>query len=163
MRLKPFPLNPLYLVREDGKVKRVGAKRFLSPCPSKHGSYLAVSLWRNNRGRTWPIHQMVCLTYRGARPTPRHDAAHRDGDKENNHWRNINWKTRAENEADKIGHGRSNRGERNGQAKLTADKVRHIRWLIRTGQRNCEIADAFKISASHVSSIKTKRIWRNSL
>jgi hypothetical protein len=50
------------------------------------------------------------------------------------------------------------RGEEHGMAKLTVDKVREIREAT-DSQR--EIAARFGVTQSHVSAIKTKRLWRN--
>src|SRR5271157_6368187 len=122
-----FPPCRSYCVTEDGKVGRIGSYQWLAPARQKRGGYLAVSLYQNNRGKTWPVHQMVAIAFHGSRPSPRHDAAHNDGDKMNNHHSNIRWATRAENEHDKLAHGRSNRGARNGTAKLTAIQIKEIR------------------------------------
>lgn len=65
------------------------------------------------------VHRAVCEAFHGPSPQPRMDVAHADGDKKHNHPSNLRWATRAENEADKVVHGRSNRGERNGMAKVT--------------------------------------------
>lgn len=88
---------------------------------------MQVSLWENGKGRTFYVHQIVCISYHGPRPSPRHHAAHRDGDKMNNTPGNVQWVTKEENEADKIAHGRSNRGERNGSAKLTDEQAIEVR------------------------------------
>lgn len=56
-------------------------------------------MWKENKGKTHFVH--------------------RDGNKRNNTPFNVQWITKEENEADKIRHGTSNRGERNGTAKVT--------------------------------------------
>ena len=53
-------------------------------------------------------------------------AAHDDGNKLNNHYTNVFWKTQVENERDKIWHGTTNRGERNGSAKVTDTQAAEI-------------------------------------
>lgn len=122
-----IPGWPAYCVSESGKVGRIGKPGWLSPSRSKRGGYLIVSLWTNNRGVTKPVHQLVAIAFIGPRPSRAYDCAHFDGDKGNNHWRNLRWATRAENEADKVRHGVSNRGERNGSAKLTDEQTVEIR------------------------------------
>jgi len=121
-----IPGAPSYGITQSGRIRRLDTGRWLKPCHSKRGRYLHVALWENGHGRLRPVHQLVALTFHGSRPSPKHDAAHYDGDKENNHYTNIRWATRSENERDKVRHGRSNRGERNGSAKLTDDAVRKI-------------------------------------
>lgn len=54
-------------------------------------------------------------------------ACHNDGNKDNNHISNLRWDTRAGNEADKVSHGTSNRGDRNGMAKYSDSLVVELR------------------------------------
>jgi hypothetical protein len=121
-----FLASPSYEVSSHGRVRRRETGYVRKALVAKRGSYLVVGLWENGAEKLWPVHQIVCLTFHGPRPTPKHDAAHNDGKKPNCHRDNIAWKTRAENEADKVLHGTSNRGERNGMAKLTDAQTAEI-------------------------------------
>ena len=60
---------------------------------------------------------------------------------------------------DKVLHGRSNRGERHGMAKLTADAVRDIRRRCREGEPQKFIARAYGIRQQHVSEINRRVVW----
>lgn len=124
-----IPGFPSYGVTMGGRVRRLDTGNWLSPAKAKRGGYLMVSLWESGLGKLKPVHFLVAVTFHGPRPTPKHDAAHADGNKENNHYLNIRWATRSENERDKIMHGRSNQGRRNGSARLTDEQVREIRVL----------------------------------
>ena len=148
-----FPGNRQYCVSESGKVGRIGRYENLSPCVLKRGGYLAVNLWRENRGRTWPVHQLVCITFHGERPSPNHDAAHVDGNKTNNHWTNLRWATRAENEADKVRHGTSNRGERNGMAKLTDEQAAIVISESLRGVSRQTLAERYGVTPGAISNI----------
>jgi hypothetical protein len=121
----------------------------------KRGGYLVVGLWHSGKGKLRPVHILVALAFRGPRPSPNHDAAHHDGNKLNNHWTNIFWKTRTENEADKVRHGTSNRGERNGQAKVTDSQAAEIATRARAGEKQADLAREFGLSGSAVSLIST--------
>lgn len=66
--------------------------------------------------------------------------------------------TPAENQADRVRDGTSNRGERCGHSKLTEDQVRAIRVDTRT-QR--VIAAEYGISQSNVGLIKTRKNWKH--
>lgn len=151
--IRPFPLSPSYSVTESGKVRRIDAAEFLRPCVLKRGDYLAVSLWENGKGRTWPVHQIVALTFLDKRPSPKHEVAHIDGIKTNNHWRNLRWATRQENERDKITHGTSNHGERNGSAKLTNAEVLAIINAPRTRGYQMRLAEQYGVTQSAISNI----------
>jgi hypothetical protein len=67
--------------------------------------------------------------------------------------RHLSWKTRAENEADKILHGTTNRGERNGRCKLSEDDVGRVRLLKAGGMAQERIAETMGVSRGLVSMI----------
>ena len=71
--------------------------------------------------------------------------------------RHLSWKTCRENEADKVRHGTSNRGERCGTVKLTEEQVRSIREDTRL-QR--VIAEEYGLVQQTVSDIKRRKNWR---
>lgn len=70
--------------------------------------------------------------------------------------RHLRWATRAENLADKLIDGTDNRGEKNGQAKLTAEQVLAIRADDRV-QR--VVAADYGIGQQTVSEIKLGKKW----
>jgi hypothetical protein len=115
---KPIPGYPHYAT-SLGEIFREGSSSPLKPAVAKRGGYLQVSMWHMGKGKTCFLHQLIALAFHGPRPSPRHHAAHRDGNKINNTPTNVQWITKEENEADKIQHGTTNRGERNGSAKIT--------------------------------------------
>ncbi|MTW19413.1 hypothetical protein GJ689_24795 [Rhodoplanes serenus] len=121
------PGFPSYLITRSGEIYRRGASTPLKAYPAKRGGYQQVSLWENGRGRTCFVHQLVALTFHGPRPSDRHHAAHRDGDKSNNTDVNVQWITKEENERDKVAHGSANIGTRNGGSVLSEDQVADIR------------------------------------
>jgi hypothetical protein len=113
----PEPLWQNYGVTEAGDVVNLLTGLPLRPALRGKSGYLAVSLWNYGSAKTWFVHQMVAITFHGPRPSSSHQASHADGNKLNNHRDNIRWITRAENERDKIAHGKSNRGDRNGMSR----------------------------------------------
>lgn len=67
--------------------------------------------------------------------------------------------TIAENIADRIRDGTSNRGERCGTAKLTSAQVLDIR--ARAGERQANLAEEFGVSQVTISAIILRRIWKH--
>lgn len=116
---RSIPGFPSYEISPIGEVYRVGSTMPKSTVVAKRGGYLQISLWEKGKGYTCYVHQLIAFAFHGPRPSPRHHAAHRDGDKRNNTPLNVEWITKEENEADKIAHGTTNRGERNGGAKVS--------------------------------------------
>lgn len=155
METRPVPSNPLYEVSEYGDVRRIGNEAWLRPQTLIRGGYLAVSIWRNGRGRLRTIHSLVAEAFLPPKPSHSYQLAHNDGDRTNNHWRNLRWATRSENEQDKVGHGTSNRGERNGCAKITDREAALIRHVCLGGPRGVQalFAEFFGVHQSTISNI----------
>lgn len=121
--------------------------------------YLYIVLRRPGYKRAIAIHRLVALTYIGPPPFVGAQAAHKDGDSMNNYYRNLIWVTRSENERQKVAHGKSNRGERNRAARLSAGQVSAIRARIRAGDLLKDIAARYGVSWQAISSIKVGKSW----
>jgi len=150
-----IPEYPGFVISDDGRVQG----------PS--GKWLKASVGGNGYrsfvmagGACKTVHVAVCTAFHGPRPTSVHEAAHRNGIKTDNRSDNLRWSTRAENEADKIPHGVSNRGTRHGMAKLTAAEVAEIRDLLAAGRMTqWQIAGRYGVTDTAVRSIKTGKTW----
>jgi hypothetical protein len=107
-------------------------------------------------------HQSVCRYLcefsHGPPPTREHQAAHSCGKAGCVNKRHLSWKTRLENEADKLVHGTHLRGERQNGAKLTEENVRQIRRLKGTMFQG-EIAAKFGVNYITVNDIFHGRTW----
>ena len=146
-------------VRRAQGGKQWARSRLLSQCVLKRGGYLAVSLWKQGRGRTVAVHRLVALTFMSPRP-PDCEINHRDGDKTNNATSNLEWVTRSENVRHAVATGLLPRmGEANPAARLSVETVRAIKAARARGERVCDIAAAHGVQPSHVSAITTGRIW----
>ena len=161
---RTISVNENYEVSEDGEVRRMSSGpstysgRMLKPRKDKKG-YSLVNLSRNGKQKPHRIHRLVVQAFLGNPPTEKHQIAHGDGNPENNHVSNLRWATQKENEADKIIHGKTSRGEKHGNSKLTKDDVGKIRFLISQGHSNTEIAKMFGVDHSHISKIKRGKSW----
>lgn len=110
-------------------------------------------------GRSAGTHRVVCERAHGPAPLPNMQAAHSCGNRPCVNPRHIRWTTRAENEADKLVHGRSNRGERYGAHKLTETDVREIRRLVAAGHKHRVLAAQFGVSQPTISNVTTGVSW----
>lgn len=109
-------------------------------------------------GKNRLVARVICSELHGPPPSDKHEAAHSCG-RGNFGCANgghLRWATRAENEADKLLHGTSNRGERHGMAKLSTVEVLAIREMAVPSR---QIAKAFGISQTMVSKIKRGEAW----
>lgn len=105
-------------------------------------------------------HRLVCQLVHGDPPTPTDEAAHSCG---KGHLgcvnpRHLSWKTRVENQGDRIYHGTSNRGSRHGLHKLTEADVLQIRRLLPSVSQT-EIARQFEVDPSTINNIKSGKNW----
>lgn len=95
-------------------------------------------------GKTILLHRDICEIVHGAPPTDEHEAAHECGDNACVCKAHIFWKTRAENEADKIRH----------KTRCRIPLSTYQRVLEMSGRfRQIDIAEKLCISQAHVSRI----------
>ena len=69
--------------------------------------------------------------------------------------------TQADNEADKVRKGRTAKGERQGSAKLTVDKVREMRHGRAEGESLNSLARRFRTSKKQVLNVVQRKHWRH--
>jgi hypothetical protein len=117
----PLVADPFLLVSEDGEIVSLHHQPGRILRTSHCGPYLGIKV----AGVTRHIHRLVCETFHG--PRKGMVVRHLDGNPLNNRLSNLAWGTHEENAADKVGHGTSNHGERNPQAKLTRSAVVQMR------------------------------------
>lgn len=158
---------PDYEVSECGRVRRLtrGGRRYPAGyelTAKRHAKgYLLYSLTLNGAARDILAHRLVALTWIGDAPSARHEVAHNDGSRINNHWRNLRWATPAENQADRKAHGTYVDGERAYSARLSDSDVDHIRLSYRAGGEKYVggavtmrgLADQFGVSVAQISRI----------
>ncbi|MFJ6322303.1 MULTISPECIES: hypothetical protein [unclassified Rhizobium] len=113
------------------------------------------------RGNMQIASRAVCIEVNGEPPSEKHHAAHScgcgsDGCVAPNH---LSWKTPADNQADRIVHGTSNRGERSASAKLSEDQVHDIRKRLNSGESGQELAEVFGVSDAAIYDIGNRRSW----
>lgn len=139
------------------------AYRILKPATHnsrKRGTnYLKVILCRNGERHQRLVHRLVLEVFVGPPPTLVHQAAHRDGDAQNNRVDNLYWATPAENAADNVRLGVSARGELQGNAKLTTADVLEIRRRVAAGEVQHRVAADYGIGQMQVSRIARRKRW----
>lgn len=132
--------------------------RVLSQSDSGMG-YLGVTLSKECHLKTIRAHRLVLDAFRGRCPDGM-ESCHNDGNRKNNRLANLRWDTLAANQADRLSHKTSNRGERHGMSKLKNEDVRGILMLLGDGNfKQYEIASLYDVSSSLISIIKHGRAW----
>lgn len=113
------------------------------------------------QGQLWSASRLMCKLAHGDPPSPKHEAAHSCGRAHDGcvNPKHLRWATKGENEADKVLHGTSNRGIRNGSAKLSESDVLGITLRLDRRETQQAIADDLGIAQSVVSAINRGEIW----
>lgn len=146
--MRQHPRYPDIFVAEDGSVFRR-----LTPSKDPAGYHQI----RNGRIRE-RRHALVAEAYLGPRQ-PGMDVRHLNGDPGDDRPENLAYGTRAENAADTVAHGRTTRGSRNAQAKLTEAQVTEIYMRLRAGEKGRALAREFNVSEQTICGIRKLRQW----
>lgn len=159
MEWRTIPGFPRYQISERGDV--IGARGFLMRgCVNSRG-YRYISLIDDaGKHRMIGVHRLVCLTFHGDPPTPKHYAAHKNDIKLDNDRFNIYWATPSQNVADALRNGRTSYGEAHPLSRVTVQQVLAIRaaYSGALGQR-ADLARQFGLSHRQITRIVTRKSW----
>ena len=159
----PVPYED-YAVTHDGRVISYKRPRPRELKLAPRGRYLAFCACPSDgseRQRTLSVHVMIALVFIGPCPSG-YQVAHNNGDRLDNRAENIRYATPAENQADRIAHGTSNRGERHGAAKLTDQDVLEIRKLYAAGGVILRaLSERFGVSVASIGYIVNRQTWKH--
>lgn len=161
MRWRPSPSYSDYEISEFGDVRRVkggyGPKDIYKDERPK--GYYSARIQGPNGWKHVNLHRLVAEAFIGPCPGSEYVVAHTDGNGKNNHYSNLRWATRRENEQDKIRHGRNPYGSKAGASVLVDAEVVEIRAMIAQRIPQTAIAARFGVSRGAISGIATGRSW----
>ena len=155
-RSKPYPLEPDYIIYENGEVYSKKSNKFLNPTLNYRGR-LQVGLTIKGQKKTKEIHLLVLESFVSSKPEGM-ECRHLDGVKLNNHISNLCWGTHKENGRDLSKHNKENKVIPYG-AKLNFSKVSIIREKHQQGTTQRELSVDFGVTIPTVSRIVNEKIW----
>lgn len=79
-----------YSVTESGLIYSNHKEDYLGLFPHKDVGYLTVQLWNNNKPETFYVHRLVAQAF-VSNPLGLPEVNHKDGNKLNNHYSNLEW------------------------------------------------------------------------
>jgi hypothetical protein len=147
----------LYEVSDHGRVRTVKTGKIKTFTNDKKENRPFFFLWRSNKQKIFRPHTAVLTAFVCPRPDGM-EGCHNDGNPWNNNLTNLRWDTPKSNQADRIRHGTTNRGERCGTAKLTLEQVHSIRNDTRLQRL---IAADYGVAQSAISRIKGGKRWQH--
>lgn len=157
MKTRTIPDWPNYRISEGGVLIRK-KDGFRPKYFQDDDGYLRVSVSKGKRCKIRGVHQLVAEAWlRPSTSTKKTQVNHIDGDKQNNHWRNLEWVTSRQNTHHAIATGL----RKTGQA-LTEKKVLAIRHWVVAGKRTiASAARKFGGSERNIHDIVYGRIWKD--
>jgi len=157
-----------YLVNECGEVVSIHTGKVKKQQTDPKG-YKRVQLLINKEQFSVLVHRMVGIAFLGEPPDDKNTINHKDGNKANNHYSNLEWCSYKENEHHKIHVLKTgSQGENNGTAKITRSIAEEIRKVllplkIRTRKRNLaqqELMEKYDLQQPHIWLILNNKLWK---
>lgn len=162
----------LYEISNTGKVKSLSIKKaygrycqirpeiILRPSIKKRGYHQVALNNVHGERKHFGIHQLVALVFI-PNPENKPTVNHKNGDKSNNHYLNLEWATNKEqiNHADSTGL-RNISGSRSKRSKLTETQVLKIRELYGSKPLK-ELAMDFNIYHGNIRKIIKRQMWKH--
>lgn len=118
----------------------------------------SVALSRDNKPIKKRIHLIVAEAFLGPRINGI-EVCHKDGNPSNNHASNLRYGTHKSNMEDMVKHGRSNKGLKNPNAKMTQDQALQVKRLRLQNKTYKVIANEIGLTFDQVRSVCTGRSW----
>ena len=155
----------LYEASSLGRVRRITKRppHIMRPRKNRYG-YYTITLRRPGVWRLGIVSILVCSAFHGPKPSPELQAAHWDGDTENNVPDNLRWATLAEQAEDKVRHGTVIMGDDHPASVLTEIEVSEIKRRMREQPfrgLGRALAKEFGVSTSTISFIAGGRFWKH--
>ena len=155
----------MYQISNKGQIRswKGWEYQILKPAIGSAG-YFQLMLFKDKKGFNKCIHRLVLDAFIGKCPK-NHIANHKDGNKRNNFYNNLEWVTSSQNVQHAIDTGLFKplwpklRGERSSYAKLKDGEVWLIKKLLWHGFSQPKIAKMFKMSRGAIVHIKAGRSW----
>lgn len=147
-----------YKIDNKGNILSVKRNIIMKYFISNSG-YRMINLNKKSERRKFYIHRLVAINFIGNPTSKKHEVAHNDGNKQNNHFKNLRWATRSENFRDKIRHGTETLGERHGRHKLTESDVIEIRKKAISGIAQNKLACEYNVCKMTISRTVRRINW----
>lgn len=158
----PSKHYPFHTLVKEGNVYSDKHKKFVRLCPDKDGYAICGVKLKDGRRQSKRVHRMIAIEFI-PNPQNKPQVNHIDGNKWNNHINNLEWVTAKENRKRAVDTGLlKDKGQDNGNSKLSSSEVYRIRALYATGLvKQAELATLFGVSQPEVGNIIRRENWKD--
>lgn len=156
---RPIPNFPSYEASARGDIRKIFKSTIHVLKPFDNGcGYFTIKAGPKGELKSVLVHKLVASTFHGERPAGL-VVNHKDGNKRNNRFENLEYVTKEENQAHAVTNLLTAWGERNPLAKLNSDQVFELVTLAHRGTPRKELSRLFGISLSQVGRIVRRKQW----
>lgn len=155
---------PNYKIYEDGTIECCSTKKcIMKPGVTTDGydQVNVLSLVANNGYRhSIKVHRLVAMAFL-PNPMGLKEVNHKDGNKKNNHYLNLEWCTRGQNIKHAYDLGlRTSDGARNASSKIKEEDVIRIRMLYSSGSyTQKQLGGLYGLTQAHIGYIVNRKNW----
>lgn len=164
---KEFPIQGgNYRISSHGRIRTLGRStpgKILEPHTDDYG-YPRIGLYINKKMKMFHTHRLVALAFLyPPDDLNKNQINHLDGNKNNNHYTNLEWC----NSKDNLNHALENglrkrvQGNANIGSKLNKDQVKEIKQLAKTDIKRKDLATLFNITYGYLKQILNGRHWKS--
>lgn len=158
--MKQHPTLTHIKISEDGnKILSSLSGKLLKTWVNENGYALVTITLSSGVYKKYRVHRLVAETYLGI-PDKVYDVHHKDHNKLNNHYSNLEWCDRAHNIREAVDCGvNPSKGETHPHSVYTEGNIREVCKLISEGLRNCDIEVITGVGRDTISKLRYGEIW----
>lgn len=153
-----------YYISNKGRIKSCKDGKPVNYLKPKVGSsgYLNISLCKNGKPKSFRVHKLVAEYFVQGKTTDKNVVGHKDGNKLNVYYTNLEWISYHSNNLDAYETGLKVKGENHTLSKLKDCEILDIRILNGFGTYNIEqLSNKFKVSTTTINRIISNLDYRN--
>ena len=157
---------PGYEISDHGRARKVSGEQdgiFLIQLSRNPQGYMQVAPTNGGVRKTLRVARLVAMAFVARSSDQQTQVNHLDGDKENNHYTNLEWCTPSENIRHAFDTGLNKGYDKKGQSwkrRITEDQVHTMCRMLQDGLTNSDILKEFDLEGSTiVSQIRCRKTW----
>ncbi len=131
--------------------------KVLKPIFHKTNKYMIVNLSTATERKTELVHRIVLMAFVGF-PRDGFEACHNNGVRSDNRLENLRWDTKKNNHADKLIHGTAQRGHKNGNAKVSLEVAKLVKFGTEPLKK---IANQYQLKIKTLGNIRYGQTWKH--